>query len=163
LTATHAHADLCGRRGSRRRRSGTTLCGGFHRVGDAGAAQRRSRELGCERLDGFDVGRRREQLVGFLHEGCGDRSVEVGLAALGAGDDVEDAERGVVQLDREPGLVSGSPSAKGRAEARKAASSSWLPGLAASVASSPTVTMAISSRRARRLVPKTRPYLRIGT
>jgi hypothetical protein len=38
-----------------------------------------------------------------------------------------------------------------------------LPGLAASVASSPTVTMAISARRARRLVPKTRPYLRIGT
>jgi hypothetical protein len=66
------------------------------------ATQWRSRELGGEYVDVFDVRRRGQQLVGLLHERRGDGPVEVGLTTFGAGEDVEDAERRVVDLDREP-------------------------------------------------------------
>src|SRR4051794_26738282 len=75
------------------------------------------RELGREHVDRLDVGRRREQLVGAFHQCGGDRAAEVGLAAVVVGEDVEDPERGVAELDREPrggrGLLLGQRERRG--------------------------------------------------
>lgn len=59
-------------------------------------------ELGGQYVDRLDVRRRAEQIVRLFHQSGSDRAVEVCLPAVIAGEDVEDAVRRVVELDREP-------------------------------------------------------------
>jgi hypothetical protein len=60
------------------------------------------REFGRQHIDRLDVRRRGEQLLGALHQGSGDGAVKVSLAALRAGEDVDDTECRGINLDREP-------------------------------------------------------------
>ena len=58
--------------------------------------------LGGQHVDLVDLGVRREQLVGAVHQFGGDLPVEVGLSPLLVGERIEDAERGLVEPEREP-------------------------------------------------------------
>src|SRR5690349_24913649 len=60
------------------------------------------RQFGCQYIDGFDVGRGGEELVGALDEGGGDGAVQVRLAAGGGGEEVGDGAWRGVDFDREP-------------------------------------------------------------
>src|SRR5690348_13572750 len=61
------------------------------------------RHLGCQHINRLDVGRGGEELIGALHEGGGDGTVKMRLAARGGREEVGNSECRRVNLDREPG------------------------------------------------------------